>query len=256
LIDLERGAKIYCGLLLEREEADYAKQVLVLVKEKISQTDVEGKLLKGEACRQLGKLVESVNIYYDIRETDFPGWETMAVGAIGDLLDSGYEKSWGSTKRPSEFIVQCTELTKLLVEKVDADWKAPTDLVRAETAVLTGNVELCEKILNEMQVDGYSDDPGWIRCMGRLHAAKGDFENAAIMWSKVRESMRGSSGSDRSMPWWRSKYYELSCWSKRDKAKSDEIVRPIEVLQNSIDDIPDEWAGKLETLKKAAKLGI
>ena len=253
LVDLERGAKIYCGLLLEREEAKYAEEVLVLVKANMPDGDLEGELLSGEALRQLGRLVESVEVYYEIREAEIVGWETMAIGAMSDMLESGYEDSWGSSKRRSEFIVKCGELSEVLAEQSDAEWKALADLVRAETAVLTGDVELCEKILKDMEAGGFGDDIGWIRCMGRLLAGKGEYGEAAKMWGKVRVAREGTGDGERSMKWWRSRYYEIECWFNDGE---DDVVRAIEVLERTIENIPEQWAQRFSRLKKTAEMRI
>ncbi|MCK5001188.1 MAG: hypothetical protein KAS23_16705, partial [Anaerohalosphaera sp.] len=254
LIDLERSAKIYCGLLLEREEDKYAQEVLGIVTDKMSENDAEAKLLHAETFRQLGRLVESVEMFYDISTAQIPGWDPMAIGAIADLLASGDENRWEDRGKPSAFLVRCDELAELLAGQTSTEWKVQADLVRAETAVLTGKAEIAEKLLNELNQNGFGEDIGWTRCKARLLSKKGEYTEAAKMWGIVQEARRGKEdGSVRSMRWWRGRFHEIECWSKRTDANGRDIVHAIEVLLYSVENIPEQWSDRFARLKKMAE---
>ncbi|MHC4214744.1 MAG: hypothetical protein ACYSWP_15380, partial [Planctomycetota bacterium] len=50
--------------------------------------------------------------------------------------------------------------------------------------------------------------------------------------------------------WWRAKFYELKCRSKQPNTSKARIVHTIDVLENTIRDIPDMWAKKLTLLHR------
>ncbi len=54
----------------------------------------------------------------------------------------------------------------------------------------------------------------------------------------------------RDWQWWRAKFNQLYCLSRRQGVDKEEIIRSIEVLERSFDDIPVFWARKLKELKE------
>jgi hypothetical protein len=85
-----------------------------------------------------------------------------------------------------------------------------------------------------------------------LAVVKKDFGLAAELWAKLAQIRRDDTAlsQGRSYKWWRAKFYELKCRSKQPDISKARIAHTIDVLENTIKDIPDMWAKKLALLRK------
>ena len=132
-----------------------------------------------------------------------------------------------------------------------------TTLLLAEILTFTSDNEQsrlpeAERLLNTLAKETDAGDVDLIRCRARLSAEQLKFNKAARLWAelcRIRKSELPLT-NQRSWKWWRAKYYELYCWSRLGQTKKDDVSHSIEILENSLRNIPPLWAKKLGLLKR------
>jgi tetratricopeptide (TPR) repeat protein len=129
-------------------------------------------------------------------------------------------------------------------------------LYLAEISLLAANedhesLSEANRLLDVLAREGLRDNVDYLRCRARLLTKQGKFDKAAELWAKIAEIRRGDPAPphQRSWKWWRAKFYELHCWSRRPQTDKESLLHTIEVLENSFSDIPPFWAEKLSSLR-------
>lgn len=245
---------IYCEILLGREDANAAEDVLSVLGESLDAAEQTPGFtydyFRALALQKSGRLEEAVERMSKAVMFDSGSMSPQVTALLGDVVER-IEKWQNDAKDFEKMLVAGAELVefadKLLKGRTTALLRAEIDMFGANTA---------ESRLDEIDelLDGMVEqtDVRWLRCKARLLARQNQFEQAAATWAQIaqlrRNDVAGPGG--RSWEWWRAKYYEIWCLSRsKDFARAD-ICHLIDVLENSYSAIPDLWAKKLAALKK------
>jgi len=247
---------IYCSLLLESEDKNWAQKILNIVTGAETIHDPNLNVFKSQALWRLGRLDESADCL--VRATESSGCEHVAeaMKLLSEIVD---EIDRFQKDKPS-FMDNCKKLAQFCYDCLDGKIKQRAALLLIEISVFAetkrqDKLSGFEKLLDNMAKAGLSEDVDFIRCRARLLARQGKFNEAARLWAHIAQMRKSESlsASRRSWKWWRAKYYELYCWAKCPQTKKDSLSHTIEVLENSFTDIPALWAGKLSSLKQEIK---
>lgn len=153
--------------------------------------------------------------------------------------NSIYIQTIEDSKQIARFIYDCVQdrtRACILAEFIALDPSSTVEEL-AEAANLSANLQSVGKL-------------GVLRVQARLAQRKGDYVEAARLWARVAVRNETVYIESRSWQWWRAKYYQLECAAKTGNNKA-EVAHAVDVLLASYDNIPSDWAYKLNTLALA-----
>jgi len=247
---------IYCQLLLESKEKSSAQKALNILAEAETANDPDLNAFKAKALQQLGRLDESANCLVRVMHLDECKYASETMELLSEII-SRIDQLQVQADNFDQMMQNCKTLAQFCYDCLDGQQKQQAGLYLAEVTIFAANKEKeqsleVDALLNNLSKGGASNETGLLRCRARLFGEQGKFEEAAGLWAKVCEIRKSQTNSvnQRSWQWWRAKFYELDCWAKRPKAQKENIVHTIEVLENSLADIPPLWADKLSSLKQ------
>jgi hypothetical protein len=249
---LSQALRLYCRLLLERNDRSCANEVLAAVAET---GDPQLLVLKAEALRQLQRHTEATECMLAAVEA---GGCEHAGAAVQFLLRSVGEIERITLPRTEKNAAATDTLRKLagLCGDCQQGEQGPAAaMLLAELTVLEGRpapAEDLRRVERLLEAAGRQADPNsadLVRCRARLFAARGEFKRAALLWGRIAAGQKDQTApAGRSWRWWRAKYYELYCWSNEPAVDIGAILHNIEVLENSFADVPPPWLEKLRSL--------
>lgn len=249
-----RASVTYCELLLAAEDSSSSRKVLDFLSgaDDLSQDTRAG--LRARAFARLGRVEEATVFLSRVVGPNSCEYSELAFGLAADLLEEIDEREAGNSDFASAAEAAC-RLARYAHECFGPEGAGASMLVWAELctfcAETTGEFDEIESLLEEAGCEPAEADVDLLRCRARLSMARGEFEQAARLWRRVaglRSASVGSAGS-QGRRWWRAKYYELECLSKRGSVSADRLRHAIDVLENSYADIPAFWAERLTELK-------
>ena len=235
------------------DEKQSAQKVLEILGKNETANCPELNLYKSKALWQLGRSGESLACLFlaiDSNNCEYAGEAVELLSEIISQIDqlqeqaddfSGFVKDF---KKSAEFCYKCLD-------------DRLSGLLFAEIAILAVDKEkdelsVVDKLLKGLTGKDDDNEPRLLRCRARMNAKLGKFEEAAGLWAQICEIRKPQavSANKRSWQWWRAKFYELYCWSKLQGTQKADVKHTIEVLENSFQDIPQLWSGKLGSLKR------
>ncbi|MBN2457344.1 MAG: hypothetical protein JXB29_12555 [Sedimentisphaerales bacterium] len=257
----EQATTIYCQNLLDSGQWLGAKKVLAILDEVKNCRRLPVDLYKSKALRRLGRLNESVEHMLLAVKTNDDLTFHQAMDLLSEIVDT-IDRLSARVSNFEEMMENCEHLAELCHSALDTRQSA---LLVAELAIFTAgapadgdNAKLsrAERILKTSATNDLEEHPDFLRCRARLLTGRGQFNQAAALWAKVRQMRSDESGQaekggpSRSWKWWRAKFYELYCCSGLSQNQEKQVLHSIEVLQNSFSYIPPTWNDKLGTLKE------
>jgi tetratricopeptide (TPR) repeat protein len=233
---------------LWRDSNDSAEKVLQILDTAAPTPVFPYGLFRAHAFHRLGRLEESAHFMtqaVDANEPDVSGiWSPVSL--LSEILDK--IELWQQNARDfNEMLQNCARLAQFAYESSN---DRQTALILAEFSILQG--KRGQPALSEVEgVPFPENDSNWLRPKARLLMAKGDFNQAALLWAKIADLRRNDipAQNRKSYNWWQAKFYGLDCLAKLPFANRRDIYHTIEVLQNTYPDIPSPWAEKLRLLK-------
>jgi hypothetical protein len=245
------AVKIYCRLLLDDGGEESGREVLSMLEGVPLDKGTEEVFLKARALGILGRWPEAVSIAANGIESDDCD---MAIEAFS-VLSGAVERLEENSERASErgvFVNGCMAIADYCIGCLDGSAGSEVEIMKAEVMLLSRPGEKTHKQIEAILTGQKGlDSIEVMRCRAKLSAAKGDFAEAGKIWGQVCTARAGVEKSqDRDWRWWRAKFNQLYCLSRRQGIDKEEIIRSIEVLEKSFNDIPVFWAKKLKELKK------
>lgn len=224
------------------------KAKLQLLVKTIQQNQYETLDEKSKLIRQFAELSEKCHI------GEYTNEAMQLLSDIVDQIDNYQEKdNFPATAKACKKIAQFCYNHNYQNDQL----RQHAGLLLLETAILSTEnkqekiLEL-EKLFNNISEEITTDNVDMLRCRARLLAKQNKFREAAQLWMEICKMRKNevSSTNQRSWKWWRAKFYELSCMSKTKEIKKTDIIHTIEVLENSLTDIPSIWSKKIGSLKQ------
>lgn len=245
------AARLYCQLLLESGGEESAREALSILDETALDKGTDEPILKAKALGILGNWDKGVSVLANHIDSN----ECAAAQEAFSVLSEAVERLEEISERASErdvFVNECKAIADYCIGCLDGQDADDAELLWAELA-LSGqaNKERLSRI--EKILAGYeqSGNIAVMRCRARLLAAKGDFAEAGNIWAQICKARQGIERSkSRDRRWWRAKFNQLHCLAKQQGSKKEEIIRSIEILERSFEDIPVFWSRKLKGLKE------
>jgi len=236
--DLRYGAiYLYCQTLIEDANTQSAQKVLDILD--ASEWIPRQEFFKAQAFQQLGQLEKSAYFMSHAIDANDNSIAPQVILLLSEIIDK--IELWQQDANDfNTMLKNCVALAEFADKSVNSE---QADIILAEISILNG-----KKISFADETDN-----GWLRPRARLLMAQGDFNQAALVWSKIAELKRNDPAQRYN--WWQAKYYELDCLAKAPQADKQNIVHTIEVLQSSHADIPAPWAKKLNLLKQQCVSG-
>jgi len=251
------AAGIYCGLLGELKDEGEALEVVGL----LSGIDIMGEtnlsVCKSKAFQRLGRLDKSARCLLTAIASG--GCESAAEAV--ELLREVTERI-EQFEGQAVLLDDCRKLAEFCYGCLDGRARGAAGLFLVETSVLSGKsskkLSELERIVEDVGKEGMAGELDLTRCRARVLAEGGRFGEAAGLWARVGANRLSEStgAGDRSWKWWRAKYNELYCWARIEGTKSKDVLHTIEVLENSISDIPTLWAEKFGGMKEQLQSGL
>ena len=236
---------IYCKILLSRDSSDSAAQVLSLLDAAEPTPGFPNEFFRAQAMQQLGRLEESAHFMSWAVDSNDNSIAPQAVSLLSEVLDK--IELWQQDANDfNQMLQNCATLAALAEFANKSANSRQTGLILAEISILQGKRgQVHFPPADENDIDG-------LRVQARLLMAKGDFEQAALLWAKIAESRRNDTAglNHKSYGWWQAKFYELDCLANVPQADKQNIRHAIEVLQSSYADIPRPWVEKLDGLRE------
>lgn len=250
---LRKCVNFHCRLLADKGDKKSAEQILKQLTLFETLTDRQ-TIIKARACAILERYPECLQTLTGIRQ---PGLQQSAdvyypLYEVISRIEIGEEREILDTEGKQVLLT----LAENLSAKLDS---READLLFAEALVSlsdkTDDIKKVDQLTKNINAENETD---LLRCRGKLLLAENKFKAAAEKWIAIRNIIKNTYPESyrKNWFWWQSRYYEFLCWSKLPSASSSEIVRVIEVLENSAPDPPFPWGGKLSTLKNGLKTGI
>lgn len=255
--------RLYCQLLLDSQDPNEAQEVLNVLTDAEISNDANLNAFKSNALRHLDKLDEAAECLAKICGTDNREHVIEAEKLLGRIIDQIEQLEHDCADFPellnnSLAIARYCERISLSTCGLIPVERARVYLAEILLFNASGDpqkVSQVERMLAGLPDDGKGENVDFLRCRARLLAAQGKFKEAGALWASIAKIWRGRSFSpgQRSYQWWRAKFYELHCFSKTPQSSSDDVLRAIEVLENSFAEIPALWAEKLSSLKEQCR---
>jgi len=236
--------------IAERQGAKHSNRArLELTVYKIRQKKYKDIQSKADAAINLAAVIESCE------KCEFTGQIMQLLSEIIGQIDICQHQ----LKRFPVLVTACEKLARLCCDCIEAEQEQNAGLYLAEILIFTANKEKMssvEPLLERLSQRLSADNPDLLRCRARLSTTKGYFGEAAVLWKQICDVRKTdtAAANERTLEWWRAKYYQLYCLSKTANTDSEKLAHTIDVLLNSYDNIPAPWDKKLrkliENLKK------
>jgi len=204
---------------------------------------------KNKERAQLAK--ELAAVCYTLKDCEYVAEIMELLSQIIDPLDIYLENE----QDIDALLNACGQLSRYCLDCLDVIERRRAGLFLAEFIILKGQPDVSEpneveKLLAEMSTPTGRQDIDFLRCLARLYAAQQKFKEAAEIWGKIAVAKKPKTTQpvSENWKWWRAKYYQLYCLSKRADADTKESSHTIDVLLNSYDNIPAPWDKKLQKL--------
>ncbi len=260
-IDLRIDAlELYCSILLEENKSNSWQKALEALTNADTTIDPNLNALISRAHQQLGDLEKAVETMLPAIESNNPEHVeavmlllSQVIEQIDQLRDSGndFHDLVDNSLNLAKYCQTISQNTNEHLHSIHAH------LLLAEFSIFAAERDRAkileiENLLEEASTASGQQNAELTRCRARLAVAKKDFDQAAKLWAKLAQIRRTDTAlsQGRSYKWWRAKFYELKCRSKQPNISKARIVHTIDVLENTIRDIPDIWAKKLTLLRR------
>ncbi len=239
----DEAIAIYCQTLLDDANSQSAQKALDML-------DAVGAgqgyaLYKAQALQQLGRLEESARLMSQAIILDSGSMAPAAAGIASEIVDK--IELWQQDANDfNQMLLDCNALAEFAHKILNS---RQTTQTLAEVSILRDNRDFAHTLLNSLADE---NDINWLRPKARLLMAKGDFNQASLLWAKIAEIRRNDTTelNQKSWSWWQAKYHELDCLAKSPRPDRQNIAHIIDVLFNSYPQIPPPWAEKLDSLKQ------
>jgi hypothetical protein len=250
---LQKCVGFHCELLVDKGDKESADKILKELSLFESLTDRQ-LILKSSAYTILDKYTETFKTLAKIQNPElqksaglyYPLYEIISrieIGEEKEILDTA----------DKQVLMTLAENLRKSFENQQADILFAEALISVSDK--TGDIKKANQLIKHADVE---NEPGRLRCRAKLLLARGDFKAAAEKWVATRNFIKNSYPENykENWFWWQSRYYEFFCWSKLPSASASEVVRVIEVMENSTPEPPFPWGRKLSILKNRLKTGI
>ena len=243
---------IYCQLLFEAGDEKSAQKILAIPGGAETTGEAGLDIFKSKALQQLNRLEEASKVLVGVVRRGHCEYSDEVLELLGEIA----EQVDMLELRAEDFVEMMRDCKNLAEFAYGCKEGREAGILLAEITVFAaeGNGELSnvEDFVGKLSVKSDGDDVDLLRCRGRLLCKQGEFEEASWFWSQIARIRKdeGSSAKRQSWKWWRAKYYELFCWVNGSGGKKEDVAHTIEVLENSYEQIPPLWGGKLGLLKQ------
>jgi hypothetical protein len=245
------AVRLYCQLLLESGSEKSAREVLSMLGGAALDKGVEEVVLKARALGILGRWDEGVSILANQIEPNDCDMAVEAFSVLSEVVERLEEYSERASER-GVFVDECAAIADYCIRCLDGPVKGDAELLLAELALLSQpDKKTVGKIKVILAGQERPNNIAVMRCRARLLAVKGDFAEAGKIWGQICTARQGIERSEkRDWRWWRARFNQLHCFSRQQGINKEEIIRSVEVLERSFEDIPVFWARKLKKLKE------
>lgn len=244
--------ELYCKLLLEEGGKENAMEVLSQIREMPRVNELGITILKAGALAETGNLIDAVTLLADAISND----DCKAANLSAALVSEGLEKIDQLKEQIDDFDGFADDCESLANYRLQCCTDETLENIYQQRLIEIGiiaagsDTKKLGALERELDRHGLDDDVDRLRCWGRLFMARGNWRRGFETWQRIAGARKPLGISTvRDDKWWRAKYYSLLCWSKLPETKRTQVRHAVEVLVNSMEDIPAFWGEKLDGLR-------
>jgi len=245
---------LYCKILLEEGGKENSTEVMQII-ENIPQTDgFDTAGLKAAALAESGEIVKAVSVMATIADDSGCKSGVLAAALVSQVM-AKIDEFEGKSASFTDFLSNCQRVANYAKCSISgAEEVAEYKKIEVELAIIkagddANKLAKLQSLLNEYS-RGNETDIDWLRCRGRLYLKQKRFSEAFSIFQRIATARKQPGISTiRDDKWWRARYYALLSWSKLPQTKQTEVTRAIDVLLNSMKQIPSFWEEKLNELR-------